>query len=226
VRPDKPAPVGPSSPRRSLGDASASQGRRADSGSVRHASRTAWSTLRLGGSCGAVLSHALAEPVSELTTADARVRSASPRPSAESGCLQASASSQPAFQYAAVGSSMFASRSKRSSSPVAAKVPALDEGQERRSTVQLLDDRSAVDASAGPPQTLAPVAKSLSGGDLAGLERDVVAERLELADEASGEAVGVLAGEVIAAQVAIDLAGLEHVPGGGQDRVADGGDGL
>jgi hypothetical protein len=35
-----------------------------------------------------------------------------------------------------------------------------------------------------------------------------------------------LAGEVVAAGVAIDLAGLEHVPGGGEDRVADGGDGL
>ena len=41
------------------------------------------------------------------------------------------------------------------------------------------------------------------GGDLAGLDRDVVAERFELADEASGEAVGVLAGEVVAAEVAV-----------------------
>jgi len=53
-----------------------------------------------------------------------------------------------------------------------------------------------------------------------------VAERLELTDEAFGEAVGVLAGEVVAAEAAVELAGLEHVPGGGQDRVADGGDGL
>jgi hypothetical protein len=52
-------------------------------------------------------------------------------------------------------------------------------------------------------QRAPPVAKSPSGGDLPGLERHVVAERLELADEASGEAVGVLAGEVVAAQVAV-----------------------
>jgi hypothetical protein len=35
------------------------------------------------------------------------------------------------------------------------------------------------------------VAKSPSGGDLPGLERDVVSERFELSDEAFGEAVGV-----------------------------------
>jgi hypothetical protein len=42
-----------------------------------------------------------------------------------------------------------------------------------------------------------------SGGDLAGLERHVVAERFELSDEAFGEAVGVLAREVVAAEVAV-----------------------
>jgi hypothetical protein len=59
-----------------------------------------------------------------------------------------------------------------------------------------------------------------------GLEGDVVSERFELSDETLGEAVGVLAGVVVAAEVAVELAGLEHVPGGGEDRVADGGDGL
>ena len=54
----------------------------------------------------------------------------------------------------------------------------------------------------------------------------MVSERFELSDEALGDAVGVLAGVVVAAEVAVDLAGLEHVPGGGEDRVADGGDGL
>jgi hypothetical protein len=58
------------------------------------------------------------------------------------------------------------------------------------------------------------------------VERDVVSERFELSDEALGEAVGVLAGEVVATEVAVELACLEHVPGGGEDGVADGGDGL
>src|SRR4051794_34439418 len=39
-------------------------------------------------------------------------------------------------------------------------------------------------------------------------------------------AVGVLAGVVVAAEVVVELAGLEHVPGGGENRVADGDDGL
>ncbi len=64
-----------------------------------------------------------------------------------------------------------------------------------------------------------------SRGDLLGVvfgcERDLVSERLELSDEALGEPVGVLADEVVAAEVAVQLAGGEHVPGGGQDRVAD-----
>src|SRR5438445_11354638 len=68
------------------------------------------------------------------------------------------------------------------------------------------------------------VAKSLSDGGLQGFERDVVTERFELSDEAFGEAVWVLVGVVVAAEVVVELACLEHVPGGGQDRVAAGGD--
>jgi hypothetical protein len=49
----------------------------------------------------------------------------------------------------------------------------------------------------------------------------LVAERFELADEAFGEAVWVLADEVVAGEIAVQLAGLEHVPGGGEDRVRD-----
>jgi hypothetical protein len=64
-----------------------------------------------------------------------------------------------------------------------------------------------------------PVAKSLSGGEFPGLDRDVVSERFGQADQASGEAVRGLAGEVVAGEVAVDLAGLEHVPGGREDRV-------
>ena len=70
------------------------------------------------------------------------------------------------------------------------------------------------------------VAKSSSGGDFSGFEGDVVAECFELSDEAFGEAVGVLSGEVVVAGVVVELAGLEHVPDGGQDRVPDRGDGL
>ena len=69
-------------------------------------------------------------------------------------------------------------------------------------------------------------AKSPSGGKLPRFERDAVPERFELSNEASCGAVGVLAGEVVAAKVAVQLAGLEHVPGGGEDRVADSGHGF
>ena len=48
------------------------------------------------------------------------------------------------------------------------------------------------------------------------LERDGVPEALGLDDEAAGEVVGV-AVEVVAAWVAVGLAGVEHVPGGGED---------
>src|SRR5690348_8115598 len=65
-----------------------------------------------------------------------------------------------------------------------------------------------------------------SGGQLLGLEGDVVPERFELSDEASCDPVGVLAGEVVAAGFVVELAVGEHVPGGGEDRVADGGHGL
>ena len=58
-----------------------------------------------------------------------------------------------------------------------------------------------------------------SGG---GFEGDAVSESFELGDEAAGGAFGVAAGEVIAAEVVVELAGLEHVPAGGEDRVGDG----
>ena len=53
-----------------------------------------------------------------------------------------------------------------------------------------------------------------------------MAERFELADEAPGDAVGVLAGEVVVAGIVVELAGLEHVPDRGQDGEPDRGDGL
>jgi hypothetical protein len=54
------------------------------------------------------------------------------------------------------------------------------------------------------------------------LEGDLVSEGLELGDEAFGGAFGVAAGEVVVAEVAVGLAGAEHVPVGDQDRVFDG----
>ena len=50
----------------------------------------------------------------------------------------------------------------------------------------------------------------------------MVSECFELFDEAAGLVFGVESGEVVAAGVAVGLAGLEHVPCGGEDRVADG----
>ena len=44
----------------------------------------------------------------------------------------------------------------------------------------------------------------------------------ELGDEAAGGAFGVAAAEVVAAEVAVELAGCEHVPAGAEDRVLDG----
>src|SRR5512132_3121823 len=55
-----------------------------------------------------------------------------------------------------------------------------------------------------------------------GLEGDVLAEAFELGDEAADGAVGVAAGEVVGPGLAVELAGLEHVPAGGDDRVLDG----
>jgi len=49
-----------------------------------------------------------------------------------------------------------------------------------------------------------------------------MAEAFELGDEALGGACGVAAGEVVAAEVVVELAGLEHLPAGGEDRVGDG----
>src|SRR5215213_9395094 len=57
------------------------------------------------------------------------------------------------------------------------------------------------------------------------LQRDVVAEGLELGDEAFGVAFGVAALEVVAAEVVVGLAGGEHVPVGDQHRVLDGAEG-
>src|SRR4051812_19827057 len=53
-------------------------------------------------------------------------------------------------------------------------------------------------------------------------ERDVVSEALELVDEASGLAFGVAGGEVVAAEVAVGLAGGEHVPDRAEHAVLDG----
>jgi len=49
-----------------------------------------------------------------------------------------------------------------------------------------------------------------------------VAEALELGDEALGGLLRVAAGEVVAAEVGVDLAGGQHVPAGDDDRVLDG----
>jgi hypothetical protein len=54
------------------------------------------------------------------------------------------------------------------------------------------------------------------------LERDVVSEGFE---SGLGVAFGVAALEVVAAEVAVGLAGVEHVPVGDQDRVLDGTEG-
>ena len=54
------------------------------------------------------------------------------------------------------------------------------------------------------------------------LQGDGVSEGLQLGDEALGRFGWVAALEVVAAEVAVDLAGLEHVPVGDQDRVLDG----
>jgi hypothetical protein len=51
-----------------------------------------------------------------------------------------------------------------------------------------------------------------------------VSETFELSDEASCLFVGVEAGEVLAAGVAVELAAGEHVPAGDDDRVSDGAD--
>src|SRR3954447_22903782 len=54
------------------------------------------------------------------------------------------------------------------------------------------------------------------------LKGDEVSEGFELGDEALGVAFGVAALEVVAAEVAVGLAGGEHVPVGDQHRVFDG----
>ena len=53
-------------------------------------------------------------------------------------------------------------------------------------------------------------------------ERDGVAEAFELGDEASGQAFGVAAGEVVGAEVSVGLAGGEHVPDRADPGVLDG----
>src|SRR5450755_2871261 len=54
------------------------------------------------------------------------------------------------------------------------------------------------------------------------LEGDGVSESFELGDEPSGLAFGVAAGEVLAAEVVVELAGGEHVPDSAEHRVFDG----
>ncbi len=54
------------------------------------------------------------------------------------------------------------------------------------------------------------------------LQGDGVSEALELGDEALGLAVGIPAGVVVAAEVGVELAGGQHVPGGADNRVLDG----
>src|SRR3954467_11801123 len=54
------------------------------------------------------------------------------------------------------------------------------------------------------------------------LKGDAGSEGFELGDEALGVAFGVAALEVVAAEVAVSLAGGEHVPVGDQHRVLDG----
>src|ERR1700735_3801795 len=55
-----------------------------------------------------------------------------------------------------------------------------------------------------------------------GFEGDVVSACFELFDEALGCALGVAVGVVVAAGFAVELAGCEHVPAGGDDGVFDG----
>lgn len=49
----------------------------------------------------------------------------------------------------------------------------------------------------------------------------MVSERFESGDEPFGDAFGVAALEVVTAEVAVELAGCQHVPAGDQDRVLD-----
>lgn len=56
------------------------------------------------------------------------------------------------------------------------------------------------------------------------LKRDGLAEAFELGDEAFDLAGGVAALVVVAAEVAVDLAGAEHVPVGDEHGVHDGAD--
>src|SRR5579859_2525213 len=55
-------------------------------------------------------------------------------------------------------------------------------------------------------------------------EAHLLSEAFELGDEPADLALGVTAGVVVAAEVVVDLAGLEHVPAGADDRVLDGAD--
>src|SRR3989337_3022409 len=57
------------------------------------------------------------------------------------------------------------------------------------------------------------------------LQRDVVSETFELGDEAPGGALGVAAGVVVAAGLAVELTGGEHMPAGVDDGVFDGAEG-
>jgi len=52
-----------------------------------------------------------------------------------------------------------------------------------------------------------------------------LAESFELSDQVSDVSFGVAAGEVVGAEVVIELTGGKHVPAGDDDRVLDGADG-
>src|SRR5919198_3815059 len=80
--------------------------------------------------------------------------------------------------------------------------------------------RSACRASACCSPCLTGKVRSGCRGPLC--ERDVVSEAFELFDQAPGLAFGVAVGEVVAAEVAVGLAGGEHVPDRADHRVLDG----
>src|SRR5215211_1702531 len=82
--------------------------------------------------------------------------------------------------------------------------------------------RSRTAALAWPRCRICLTGKARSGWRGPFSERDGVAEAFELGDEASGLSFGVAVGEVVAAEVAVDLAGGEDVPDRDEHRVLDG----
>jgi transposase len=71
------------------------------------------------------------------------------------------------------------------------------------------------------PTRMAEDPEMSAGSGGGGFEGDAVSEPFELGDESAGGAFGVLAVEVVAAEFTVELAGLEHVPAGADDRVFD-----